>query len=205
MSVLINFKMCDNASECSGIAECPTGAFKWDEDRKTIYVDENECINCGKCENACPVGAIRVAKTKEEEEKIKKEIEEDPRHINDLFVDRYGAQPINTDWLCAEKDFEKSYNNTARPVVIELFEEKNAMCLLKSIPIKGILEAYDIESLYRKINIETEELLHKFEIKELPALLFFRDGKLIGKFEGYTDNEIELLKSIKEIENNENR
>lgn len=30
MPVLINFKICDNAKDCSGIAVCPTGALSWE-------------------------------------------------------------------------------------------------------------------------------------------------------------------------------
>ena len=34
MSVLINFKICDNAKECGGISICPTGALKWNEEKE---------------------------------------------------------------------------------------------------------------------------------------------------------------------------
>ena len=39
MSVLINFKICDNAKECGGIEVCPTGALSWDEENETIKID----------------------------------------------------------------------------------------------------------------------------------------------------------------------
>ena len=38
MKALINFKICDNAKECSGISVCPTGAMSFDEEK---------CTNCG--------------------------------------------------------------------------------------------------------------------------------------------------------------
>lgn len=92
--------------DCSGIEVCPTGAFYWDEENETIAVDQGECVDCGKCEDSCPVGAIRVARTEEEYQKIKKEIEEDPRKVSDLFVDRYGAEPVHTAFLIPEGRFE---------------------------------------------------------------------------------------------------
>ena len=41
MSVLINFKICDNAKECGGIEVCPTGALSWDEENETIKIDND--------------------------------------------------------------------------------------------------------------------------------------------------------------------
>ena len=37
MSVLINFKICDNAEVCGGIEVCPTGALSWDEENEEWY------------------------------------------------------------------------------------------------------------------------------------------------------------------------
>lgn len=73
MSVLINFKICDNSKDCNGIAVCPIKAFYWDEKKKTIAVDETKCISCGKCEESCPVDAIRVARNEKE---LKKRVDE---------------------------------------------------------------------------------------------------------------------------------
>lgn len=69
MAVLINFKICDNSKDCGGIEVCQTGAFHWDEKNKKINVDDKKCISCGKCEEACPVGAIRVAEPSKNIEK----------------------------------------------------------------------------------------------------------------------------------------
>ena len=74
MSVLINFKICDNAKECGGIAVCPTGALSWDEENETIKIDNSKCICCGACERSCPIGAIKVAFSDEERDEISEEL-----------------------------------------------------------------------------------------------------------------------------------
>ncbi|MFH1506397.1 MAG: 4Fe-4S dicluster domain-containing protein [archaeon] len=187
MPVLINFKICDNSEDCGGIGACPTGAFYWDEAEKKIKIDDSKCNDCGVCEPACPVGAIRVAKSKAEYEKIKKELEKDPRNVSDLFVDRYGAMPIHKGFIIDQDRFEVQIIRSTKPAVVELFKDDTIECLLHSIPLKELFKDQDIK--YRKINVKDDSLLKKYSVKELPALLFFTNGKLVGKIEGYFDDK----------------
>jgi NAD-dependent dihydropyrimidine dehydrogenase PreA subunit len=199
MSVLINFKICDNSKDCNGIAVCPIKAFYWDEKKKTIAVDETKCISCGKCEESCPVDAIRVARNEKEFKKIKKEIDEDPRKVSDLFVDRYGATSVSPAFLISPDKFEIQILESTKPAVVEFFKNSSIKCLLNSIPIK---ELVNIDVKYRKIDLSNDDSLLKiYKIKELPSLLFFKNGKLIGKIEGYykTGSEKELKKRVDEI------
>jgi len=199
MPVLINFKICDNSEDCSGIEVCPTRAFYWDRKNKTITVDNSKCINCGKCEEACPVDAIRVAGTEEEYKKIKKEIDEDPRKVSDLFIDRYGAQPIHPAFLIPQSEFDVQILRSTKPAVVELFNNDSIECMLRSISIKKLFEDVDVK--YRKIEAKDNSLLEKYGVKKPPALLFFRDGKLAGKIEGYYDVEKkeEIIKKVNRI------
>lgn len=199
MPVLINFKICDNSEDCSGIEVCPTKAFFWDGKNRTIAVDESKCVTCGACEKACPVGAIRVARTEEEYRKIKKEIDEDPRKVSDLFVDRYGAQPIHSGFLIPQGKFEVQILRSTKLAAVEVFNNDSIECMIKSIPVKELFKNMDIK--YRKIEVKGNSLPEKYGIKNMPTLLFFRDGKLLGKIEGYynEDSREELLKKINEI------
>lgn len=199
MAVLINFKICDNSKDCSGIEVCPAGAFYWDEKQKTITVDNTKCISCGRCEKACPVEAIKVARTKKEYKKIKKEIEKDPRKASDLFMDRYGAQPILSSFLIPQNKFNIQILESTKLAVVELFNHDSIKCLLYSIPIKELFKNFDIK--YRKIELKDDSILKKYKIKKTPSLLFFKNGILIGKIEEYykIGQERELKLKIKEI------
>lgn len=198
MPAIINFKICDNIEECDGIKVCPTGALSWDV-KNTLVIDNSKCISCGKCESVCLVGAIKVAKDNKEFEKIKKEFEKDKRKINDLFIDRYGARSIVPAFLLQQKDFDDIVLASQGITVVELFNEKLSECLIYSIPIKELFKGIDIK--YRKMEMEDKKILADFKIKELPALLFFKDGKMIGKIEGYYNNrqKKELIGKIKKI------
>ena len=195
MPVLINFRICDNSRDCSGITVCPVGAFYWDKKKKTITVDNQKCINCGRCEKSCPVGAIKVAKTKKEYQKIKQEVKNDPRQVSGLFVDRYGAEPIHPAFLIDKSKFDIQILQATQLAVVEFFSQDSIKCLLYSIPIKDLLGGLP-KIKYRKIRIKYgDELLNKYKIKQLPALTFYKNGEMIEKIEGYFDkNKQALLK-----------
>lgn len=203
MAVLINFKICDNDKACSGMSACPQGVFQWDSKKNTLVIDNDKCISCGICEKACMVSAIKVARTKEEYEKIKKEYDEDPRTINDLLVDRYGATPIDKAMIGSEEEIKLKLLEAQRPFIVELYNEDSIMCLLKSIPMKKIADAFDSETRYRKIEVTSDTLLKEYNIKELPCLLFFKNKKFLGKIEGYIDedNKEKLINEIQALKN----
>ena len=202
MPVLINFKICDNAEVCNAINVCPTGAFHWNEEKKTLEVDSDKCINCGACatsEKSCQVGAIRWAKTEEEAKRIKKEIAEDPRTVADLMVDRYGADPINMPFYCEEDEIAKVLT-TSKICLIEVFKG-DTECLIKSIPVKEILNDIAEDCVYRKSEIKTDNLLKKYQIKDIPALLIFKDKEILGKVEGYysVEQKEEFINKIRDV------
>lgn len=203
MPVLINFKICDNCDACNAINVCPTKAFNWNEDKKTLEIDTKKCIDCGLCANSeesCQVGAIRYAKNEQEYDEIKKEIEEDKRTIADLMVDRYGGQPINMPFYCQEDEIDKILT-TSKICMIEFFQEDYIECLIKSIPIKELMNVSADDMLYRKLEVKTNKFMEEYNIKELPSLLFFKNNKLLGKVDGYYDENSkgELINKIKDI------
>ncbi len=202
MAVLINFKICDNAKECGGIAVCPTGALSFDDEKQTIIIDNDKCISCGKCERECPIGAISVAKNALEYEKIKKDIENDKRTTKDLFVDRYGAAPLSEFFMIENEQLEEKINHDGI-VMIECYNDDSIQCLLKSIPIKELSKDFPKNTLFYKLEAD-ENLLKKYKLNNLPALLIFKYNKLCGKIEGYytTDEKNLLIEKLKEILNN---
>ncbi|MCM1053496.1 MAG: 4Fe-4S binding protein [Ruminococcus sp.] len=201
MSVLVNFKICDNAKECGGITVCPTGALSWDEEKESIKIDNDKCISCGLCEKECPIGAINVAKTEDEYKKIKQEIEEDPRTTKDLFVDRYGAVAISDFFKISMDEIEEKISKDCI-TLIEIYNPDTAECLLKSIPIKELTKTLPNDTLFYKVE-NSDYNIEKYKITELPALLIFKNNRLLGKYEGYCSIE-DKEKIINKINNSIN-
>jgi len=199
MSVLINFKICDNAKECGGISICPTGALSYDDEKETIVIDNDKCVSCGACEVECPVGAIMVARNEKEYNEIKEEIDKDERTIKDLFVDRYGAAPLSEFFMIDENEINSKISNN-NLVLIELYNDDSIECLLKSIPIKELTKDMSKYTLFYKVNV-TEKIMKEYNIKDLPALLIFKKGALLGSIEGYftIDEKEGFLNKINEM------
>lgn len=194
-----NYKICDNAPECSGIEVCPVKAITFNEETKSVEIDNTKCISCGLCEKACPIGAFRVAKTEEEAIKIQEEIESDPRTTKDLFVDRYGAVPLSEFFMIDANEIESKVENKEL-VLIECYIDDNINCLLKSIPIKELTKDLPESTLFYKASFNNV-LSNNYGLEEYPSLLIFKNGKLVGKIEGYFEEskKNELLNQIKSI------
>jgi len=198
MSVLINFKICDNAKECGGLV-CPTGAISFNEEKESLVIDNDKCISCGLCEKECPIGAIRVAKDEEEYKKIKEMIDNDSRTTKDLFVDRYGAAPLSEFFMIEPQDINEK-TKSSKVVLIELYNDESIQCLLKSIPVKELVKDLPEATMFYKVECN-EEIQEKYDIKELPSLVLFKDGELLGKIEGYytSDEKKKVMDKIRDL------
>ena len=186
MSVLINFKICSNDWPCNVPPVCPTGAVWWDKADKTLKVDNSKCISCGACVRVCPIMAIKVAKTQQEYEKIQAEYDVDPRRAEDLKIDRYGAGAFDTPTLRPEQAKDFIAEHTSGVVCLELqpaYEE--LVCQLMAIPIK---ELFDLEKVAYRAVADGKEIAGEYGVSALPALVFFKNGKQIGKIDGYFEN-----------------
>jgi ferredoxin len=66
---------CIDTTDQSCVDVCPVDCIHFDEGvDKMLYIDPDECIDCGACEPACPVSAIYAEDDVPDEEEAFKEI-----------------------------------------------------------------------------------------------------------------------------------
>ena len=66
---------CIDTMDQSCVDVCPVDCIHYEEGvDKILYIDPDECIDCGACEPACPVSAIYAEDDVPEEEEMYKEI-----------------------------------------------------------------------------------------------------------------------------------
>lgn len=194
--VIINEKICDNAKECSGISVCPTGAIFWNETKGKLDVDNELCISCRLCvTEGCPIGAITVVDSKVEYENELARIAADERTVEELFVERYGAAPIEEDFLIELQEIEGVLRD-GKFVFIEQFNDDSIQCLLHSVPIFEIRDKLAIEFDYYKCDVGNQE-----DSNAYPSLVIYYGSQYLGKIEGYFDDKMKevLIEKIKLI------
>ena len=49
---------CIDVLDQSCIEVCPVDCIYAEDEDRMCYIEPNDCIDCGLCESACPVGAI---------------------------------------------------------------------------------------------------------------------------------------------------
>ncbi len=198
MAIKLNFNICDNAPECSGVAVCPTGAIYWNENALnpfseigTLCIDNTKCVACGNCvgEDGCPVGAIMFSDSEEELEKLTQNYETDLTKVERLFVERYGAAPIDESLCIDSNELNNIIENEHGIILIEKFADWSIQCLLSSIPIDTIIDEIKTITGIDSISFYRLDMTKKVdEGIELPVLDIYRERKLLCQIFGYIDN-----------------
>lgn len=187
MAIRINYNICDNSPECSGMSVCPTGTIFWDKEtdnprgtKGTLCVNNENCISCGLCVGAegCPIGAINLI----DHDTEMASLETDPNQVKALFVERYGAEPVDEN-VCIDNIDDVLESNEAI-TIIEEFTDDSIQCLLHSIPIDSII------SHIMKINNNSDIVYYKRFMEDTPEAVFprlkiYKGKNMISQIEGY--------------------
>ena len=193
--IIINRKICDNAPECSGIEVCPSAALYWDDSLGEIVFDNDVCLGCQACVEACPVGAIRWAEDEINYEEIQDEIRKDPHSYEELAVERFGAVPIE-EVIHPDQIQDTVENAKTKFVVLELFNDSSINCLLHSIRVADIKEWFSAPVSYHKVQLSEHDSLPE-GVDELPALLIYKESQNIGCVFGYYDDSSNSTRRLK--------
>jgi Fe-S-cluster-containing hydrogenase component 2 len=198
MSIIIDLYLCKHAKGCLGATACPTGALHWDNEKRRLSFDDEKCHQCGLCENACEADVISMKEYTSEcaERKL--------RHRNSVIrpcnfaQERYGTALINKDFELSLSSFVKRDFCADSVVAVEVYDKNSIECLLYSIPIDYLFEKRGVK--FRKMEV-SDNFLSENRISTLPALLFFRDGKEIGRVEGFYNyhQRHDLLRKIENL------
>ncbi len=96
------------------------------------------------------------------------------------------------------QEFDEVINNSHKLVVVDFFADWCMPCLMLSPIIEELADNMK-EVKFVKINKEdNQELTEKFDVKSIPCLIIFKDGKEVDRIVGNKTGE-EIEDKIKEL------
>lgn len=96
----------------------------------------------------------------------------------------------------SDENFNKEINNANKPVIVDFYAPWCGHCRVQA-PILEELAKENDDAIIAKINVdENREMAAKYFISGIPAILLFKDGKLVEQKSGVHRKE-ELRNLIK--------
>ncbi|MDD7336971.1 MAG: thioredoxin [Prevotella sp.] len=78
-----------------------------------------------------------------------------------------------------------SYKDGDKPLVVDLWAEWCGPCRMISPIISELAQEYDGKIVVGKCDVEeNDDVAMEFGVRNIPTILFFKDGKLVDKFVG---------------------
>lgn len=97
-----------------------------------------------------------------------------------------------------DANFEE-YANAGKPMVLDFWAEWCGPCRMVSPIIDELSKEYEGRVTIGKVNVDENDIVvGQFGIRNIPTVLFFKDGKLVDKVVGATtkDKYIEKIDSL---------
>jgi thioredoxin 1 len=98
-----------------------------------------------------------------------------------------------------ESNFDEIINNSSMPVIVDFWAEWCGPCKMIGQVLDELNNDYNDKILIGKVNVDEEgALAMKYSIRNIPTLLFFKNGQLIDKQVGSVPRKVleEKLKSL---------
>lgn len=101
-----------------------------------------------------------------------------------------------------DENFDTSLKNEEKPVIVDFFAPWCGHCRVQSPIIDALAEEIGDKAVIAKINVDdNREKAAEYFISGIPAILVFKNGKLVEQKAGVQQKE-ELKKIISKYENN---
>ncbi len=98
-----------------------------------------------------------------------------------------------------ESNFDEIINNSPVPVIVDFWAEWCGPCKMIGQVLDELNNDYNDKILIGKVNVDEQgSLAMKYGIRNIPTLLFFKNGQLIDKQVGSVPRKVleEKLKSL---------
>lgn len=93
----------------------------------------------------------------------------------------------------------ESYRNGDLPLVVDLWATWCGPCRMVGPIVSELAKDYDGRVVVGKCNVEeNDDLTMEFGIRNIPTILFFKNGQLVDKFVGATSKDV-LEEKIKKL------
>jgi len=85
----------------------------------------------------------------------------------------------------------KDYINSGKPVVVDFWAEWCGPCRLVGPIVEDLAKDYDGKIVVGKMDVdENNDTPTEYGIRNIPTILFFKDGKLVDKQVGATQKSV---------------
>ena len=100
---------------------------------------------------------------------------------------------MDMEYILNKDNFDEVVLQSKEPILVDFWASWCGPCMMLSPIVEELSHTYKVG----KVNVDEEmELSHQYNIMTIPALLVFKDGKLVNQSVGY--QSLEDLKKLME-------
>ncbi|MCF8218110.1 MAG: thioredoxin [Bacteroidales bacterium] len=90
-----------------------------------------------------------------------------------------------------DSNFDEIVNNTDKPIVIDLWAEWCGPCRMITPIMEDMDKEYEDKAIITKLNVdENPETTGKFGVRNIPTVLFLKDGQVVDKQVGAVPKQV---------------
>ncbi len=101
--------------------------------------------------------------------------------------------------VLTKADLDSEVLKSAVPVMIDFWAEWCNPCKMISAAVDAVALEFEGKAKVMKVNVDEErEIASRFNIMQIPTLLFFKDGKVVDQWVGATSRDT-LAKKLQNL------